>query len=280
MIIVRTVKKVREEINRAKGKGKVIGFVPTMGALHQGHLSLVRAARKETDFVAVSIFVNPTQFAPGEDYRSYPRSFSKDQNLLKDEGVDLVFYPTPEQMYQKDFSLYIDETALSKYLCGGRRVGHFKGVCTVVGKLFNIVAPDISYFGQKDYQQAQIIKRMVRDLNFSIKIRALPIIREKDGLAMSSRNKYLNEEERKKATVLYRSLRLAYKLIKTGERSPYKVMGEMKAFINKEVPFAKIDYINIVHPYTLEDVTVIKAKVVVALAVYIGGARLIDNMVI
>jgi len=280
MIVARTIKKVREIIDFVRRKNKIIGFVPTMGMLHRGHLSLVRKAVQEADFVVASIFVNPLQFGPGEDYKSYPRKFKKDERLLKEEGLDLVFYPTVKMMYCNDFSTYIEEYVLSKHLCGKSRPSHFKGVCTVVAKLFNIVQPHISYFGQKDYQQAQIIKRMVSDLDFPITIRVLPIIREKDGLAMSSRNKYLNKQERAQARCLYDSLKLSYKLIKTKEHNPHKVIKSMKALIKKEAPSAKIDYISIVNAQTLEDVKLIREKVLVALAVYIGKARLIDNMLI
>ncbi len=281
MIVARSIPKVREIVNRAKRKAKIVGFVPTMGALHEGHLSLVRRARKECDFVVVSIFVNPTQFGPQEDFSRYPRNFKQDKLLLEKEGVDLVFYPTVSTMYPQQFSTYVEETSLSKYLCGKYRPGHFKGVCTVVAKLFNIVQPDVAYFGQKDFQQAQIIKRMVRDLNFPIKIKVLPIVREKDGLAMSSRNYYLTPSQRKKASFLYQALLLAKKFIQRGERDSSYLKKELENFIKRNIPEAKIDYIAFVSPSTLKDIDKItKGKVLVALAVHVGKARLIDNILI
>ncbi|MCD6584027.1 MAG: pantoate--beta-alanine ligase [Candidatus Omnitrophica bacterium] len=281
MIVARTVERVRDIVKKTKKKGRLIGFIPTMGALHEGHLSLIRGAHKECDFVVVSIFVNPTQFGAGEDFHSYPRDFKKDESLLKKEGVNLVFYPKVSTMYPKDFSTYVEEVSLSKYLCGKFRPGHFRGVCTVVVKLFNIVTPDIAYFGQKDFQQAQIIKRMVRDLNFPIKIKILPIIREKDGLAMSSRNSYLSSHQRKLAPYLYKSLILAKELILKKKYSLLKIRNEIKRFIKRNIPSAKIDYIDIVSPETLQELRKIdKGKILVALAVYLGRARLIDNILV
>ncbi|OPX30111.1 MAG: pantoate--beta-alanine ligase [Candidatus Omnitrophica bacterium 4484_171] len=280
MIVSRSINTIRTAAGKARKKSKRIGFVPTMGALHKGHLSLVKAARKECGFVTVSIFVNPIQFGPREDFRSYPRNFKKDEMLLEAEGVDLIFYPSISGMYDRDFSVYVEEISLSRYLCGKSRPGHFRGVCTVVAKLFNIVQPDIAYFGQKDYQQAQIIKRMVKDLNFSLKVKVMPIVREKDGLAMSSRNKYLSIKERKDALCLYNSLMLASKMVKGGICSSATVVANMKKLIRNQAPYARIDYINIVNPGTLEEVKKIKGKVLAALAVYIGKTRLIDNMLL
>ena len=280
MIVSRSINTIRTAVGKARKKSKRIGFVPTMGALHKGHLSLVKAARKECGFVTVSIFVNPIQFGPKEDFRSYPRNFKKDEMLLEAEGVDLIFYPSISGMYDRDFSVYVEEISLSRYLCGKSRPGHFRGVCTVVAKLFNIVQPDIAYFGQKDYQQAQIIKRMVKDLNFSLKVKVMPIVREKDGLAMSSRNKYLSIKERKDALCLYNSLMLASKMVKGGICSSATVVANMKKLIRNQAPYARIDYINIVNPGTLEEVKKIKGKVLAALAVYIGKTRLIDNMLL
>ncbi|MCM8831520.1 MAG: pantoate--beta-alanine ligase [Candidatus Omnitrophica bacterium] len=279
MIIARSVKNVVNIIKKVRGEKKTIGFVPTMGALHHGHLSLVKAAKNDCDFVVVSIFVNPTQFGPKEDYKKYPRTFKKDKELLEKEKVDLVFYPTVKSMYPKSFSTYVEEVFLSKVLCGKSRPGHFRGVCTVVTKLFNIVQPDVAYFGQKDYQQAQIIKRMVVDLNFQIKIKVLPIVRENDGLAASSRNVYLNDTQRKQATILFRALNLAKQLIKQGTKDPNAIIEKMRKLILSQ-SFAKIDYIKIVDPKTLRDVKEIKKKVVVALAVFIGKTRLIDNIIV
>ena len=280
MIVVTNVKKVSLMVREAKKKGKRVALVPTMGALHLGHLSLIRAAKKESDFVVVSIFVNPTQFGPGEDYKKYPRDLKRDQSLLRREGVDLLFYPKLTLVYPKDFSVYVEEYKLTKHLCGLKRTGHFKGVCTVVAKLFNIVDPDVSYFGQKDYQQVQIIKRLVRDLNFGIKIRTLPIVRDKDGLAMSSRNSYLNAKERKAAICLYQAIKLAKEYVKQGCLSSRTIIGKLKLFLQKQQYIVKVDYINIVDPSTLEDVKRIRGKVLVALSVYVNKVRLIDNAII
>jgi len=282
MITTRSINKVRKIIKKAKSKKKIVGFVPTMGALHLGHLSLIREAKKECDFVVVSIFVNPIQFGPHEDYRRYPRNFKEDKKILEEEKVDLLFLPSVKAMYPENFSTYVEEVSLSKYLCGRFRPGHFRGVTTVVAKLFNIVSPDISYFGQKDFQQAQIIKRMVRDLNFSIKIKVLPIIREEDGLAMSSRNSYLTYSEREKAKFLYRSLKKAEKMIKKGEKDAGKIKRRMIEFIKEKIPESKIDYVEIVSPFALENLNTLKKnqKVLIALAVHLGGARLIDNILV
>jgi len=282
MITTRSINKVRKIIKKAKSKKKIVGFVPTMGALHLGHLSLIREAKKECDFVVVSIFVNPIQFGPHEDYRRYPRNFKEDKKILEEEKVDLLFLPSVKAMYPENFSTYVEEVSLSKYLCGRFRPGHFRGVTTVVTKLFNIVMPDISYFGQKDFQQAQIIKRMVRDLNFSIKIKVLPIIREEDGLAMSSRNSYLTYSEREKAKFLYRSLKKAEKMIKKGEKDAGKIKRRMIEFIKEKIPESKIDYVEIVSPFALENLNTLKKnqKVLIALAVHLGGARLIDNILV
>lgn len=280
MIVSKSIERTRKTIRQAKEKRKIIGFIPTMGALHLGHLSLIREARKDTDFVVVSIFVNPIQFVPGEDYRKYPRNFKKDNYFLKKEGVDLVFYPTPKIMYPQGFSTYVEETSLSEPLCGESRPGHFRGVCTVVAKLFNIIQPDVSYFGEKDYQQAQVIKRMVRDLNFPLKVKVCPTVRETDGLAMSSRNFYLNQRERKEATCLYQSLLLARRLIKKGEKDSKKIKKAMRNLILRTAPSAKIDYIEIVDPVSLRKVSVVNKRVLVAVAVYVGRARLIDNIAV
>ncbi|MFA5008746.1 MAG: pantoate--beta-alanine ligase [Candidatus Omnitrophota bacterium] len=279
MLIAKTIKHAKKIINEAKLKSKIIGFVPTMGALHGGHLSLVRAAKKDCGFVVVSIFVNPTQFGPKEDFKKYPRVFSRDREMLQKEKVDLIFSPSVAEMYGKDFSSYVEETRLSKYLCGRARPGHFRGVCTVVAKLFNIITPDAAYFGQKDYQQAQIIRRMVEDLNFPITVKVLPTIREPDGLAMSSRNAYLNSKDRKDSLVLLESLKLAERLIKEGEQDTKKVVNKLRKFILSKKS-AKIDYIAIVDAGSLQPVSKIQKKVLVALAVYIGKTRLIDNVVI
>jgi len=272
-IMQKVADKIREE-------GKSIGFVPTLGALHQGHLSLMQRARRENDILIISIFINPTQFGPGEDYKRYPRPFEKDKSLARREDVDIIFYPSVSEMYGKGYSTYVEVEKFSKRLCGLFRPGHFKGVTSVVCKLFNIVKPHVAYFGQKDYQQLRIIKRMVEDLNMEVEIRECAIVREPDGLAISSRNSYLSSQERKEALSLYRALKCAKSLIKAGS-SISNIISEMEEIIQKE-PHAKIDYIEIVDSLTLEDVKTIKPgkKVLVALAVWIGNTRLIDNILV
>jgi len=279
MITAVGITKVRKSIERAKGKAKRIGFVPTMGALHEGHLSLIRAAEKECDFVVVSIFVNPIQFGPGEDYTKYPRNVKRDGRLLKKEGVDLIFYPSAASMYTGDFSTYVREESLSKALCGASRPGHFQGVCTVVTKLFNIVEPDIAYFGQKDYQQAQVIKRLVNDLAYPLRVRILPIVRERDGLAMSSRNAYLTSRQRNDAAVLYEALMLCKRMIKQGERFSSRVVACARKLIETRKT-ARIDYVKVVDARTLQEVKRIQKRVLIALAVYVGKPRLIDNIIV
>lgn len=279
MVIAKTIKLARKIISAAKQKNKTIGFVPTMGALHDGHLTLVRAAKKNCDFIIVSIFVNPVQFGPAEDFKKYPRVFARDKRLLQKEKVDLVFYPSTAEMYPKGFSTYVEELYLSKVLCGLMRPVHFRGVCTVVTKLFNIVEPNIAYFGQKDYQQAQVIKRMVRDLNFPVDIKIVPTVRECDALAMSSRNAYLTPKERKDALVVYESIEFAKKLIKRGERNAKKIISKMRRRILSKRS-VKINYVEIVDSDNLRSIDRIGAKALIALAVYIGKTRLIDNAIV
>jgi len=275
-----------KEINQMKDyrrkirTGQSVGFVPTMGALHKGHLSLIRRARQQCNKVVISIFVNPTQFGRGEDYQRYPRNLSEDVSLSEKEGVDVVFTPSVEEMYPQGYSTFVEvEGPLSSTLEGAFRPGHFKGVATVLVKLFNIINPHYSYLGEKDYQQALIVKKMVKELNLDTKIIVLPTIREKDGLALSSRNSYLNEEERRAATILYKALKRAELWIKEGERNPFSIVSRVKDFIRKE-PLAKIDYVAVVNPETLEKVEDIKGKVLIALAVKIGETRLIDNFLL
>jgi pantoate--beta-alanine ligase len=277
MRLVHTVAEMKKIVNDILKSGKSIGFVPTMGYLHKGHLSLVEAARKENDVVVVSIFVNPTQFGPNEDYSRYPRDLERDLRLLEPIGVDYVFNPSVEEMYPAMYSTYVEEVELSKYLCGASRPGHFRGVCTVVTKLFNIVKPTKAYFGQKDAQQFRVLKRMVRDLNMDVEMIEMPIVREEDGLAMSSRNVYLNPEERKEATRLYKSLLKAKELIESGERDVQKIKSEMLKILDH--PLLKVDYVEVVDEETLRPVEKIDRKVIVALAVFVGKARLIDNMI-
>lgn len=280
MIIARTVKRALDSIKKVKRNSCLTGLVPTMGAFHKGHLSLIEKARKECDFLAVSIFVNPKQFAPGEDYEAYPRSFSRDRKLLLERGVDLLFCPPVRQMYARDFSTYVNEFVLSRNLCGLSRPGHFQGVCTVVAKLFNVLSPDIAYFGAKDYQQALIIKRMTRDLNFPVKIKVLPIVREKSGLALSSRNDYLSGKTREGAGIIYSALDFAKDVISKGNRDVPEITSLTEKFIKKRRPGVKIDYIKFVDPVTLEDIPEIKGKTLMALAVFIDDVRLIDNLMI
>ncbi|MFN4223715.1 MAG: pantoate--beta-alanine ligase [Fervidobacterium nodosum] len=278
MRLVQTINEMKRLSKEAIDKGKTIGFVPTMGYLHEGHLSLVKKAREDNDIVVVSIFVNPTQFGPNEDFNRYPRDLERDLRLLEPLNVDYVFYPSVEEMYPKNYSVYVDEVELSKYLCGAKRPGHFRGVCTVVTKLFNIVKPTRAYFGQKDAQQFRILRRMVQNLNMDVEMIEMPIVRESDGLAMSSRNVYLNEEERKEATRLHKSLLKAKELIENGEREVSKIKNSMLEILNH--PLLKIDYVEIVDEETLKPIEKIEGKVIIALAVFVGKARLIDNMII
>lgn len=270
--------KVQALSNELRKEGRIIGFVPTMGYLHEGHLSLVRRSKAECDVTFVSIFVNPTQFGPGEDYEKYPRDEERDLSLLKDLGVDYVFLPDVEDMYPEGYSTYVDEVSLSSYLCGASRPGHFRGVCTIVTKLFNIVKPHKAYFGKKDYQQYRIVERMVRDLQMEVEVVPCEIVREPDGLAMSSRNVYLNPEERKDATCLYRSLILARDMVRNGERNSSEIIKKMEEFILRHKSVKRIDYIAIVDLYDLTPVDTIRGKELIALAVFIGRARLIDNI--
>ena len=282
-LIIKSPQKLQNLVSSYKKKNKKIGFVPTMGALHKGHLSLIKKARKETDIVVVSIFVNPTQFGPNEDFKSYPRTFKEDIKLCKEYNVDIIFYPSVNTLYPDNYLTYVSVEKLSNFLCGKFRPGHFKGVATIVAKLFNIVSPDIAYFGLKDYQQYIIIKKMVRDLNFNIKIKGCPTIREKDGLALSSRNKYLSPEERKEATLLSKSLFTIKKLIQEKKiKSVDKVKNKILDILlsGNIIQKKDIDYIEIVDAESLEEKKDLKGKFVIALAVRIGKARLIDNIII
>jgi len=260
-----------------KRRGKRIGFVPTMGCLHKGHLSLIQIARRKSDVVVVSIFVNPTQFGPREDFNTYPRDFKRDRLLLEQIGCDFLFAPTSKSMYPQGYLTYVNVEKLTHRLEGAVRPGHFRGVTTVVAKLFNIVQPDVAVFGQKDAQQAVVLKKMVDDLNYGIKMIIAPTVREKDGLAASSRNIYLSKEERKQARVLYQALRLAKQLIKKGERSANRIIARMRNLISKQ-PLAELDYIAITNAHTLELLNKLKGEVLISLAVRFGKARLIDNM--
>ena len=279
MKVVGTIKEVRELVKEWKKNGETVGFVPTMGYLHEGHGSLITKARENNDKVVVSIFVNPMQFGPTEDLDSYPRDLEKDSKFCESLGADLIFHPEPEEMYHEDFSSYVDMSVLTEELCGLSRPVHFRGVCTVVTKLFNIVQPDNAYFGQKDAQQLAIIKHMVQDLNMDINVVGCPIVREEEGLAKSSRNTYLSPEERKAALILSKTVKLAKELIDAGEKDADVVVAKMKENIETE-PMAKIDYVKAVNGLTMQQQKEIKAPMLIAMAVYIGKTRLIDNMIL
>ena len=279
MKVVDTIPRMSTLVKIFKKEGKSISLVPTMGYLHEGHLSLVRAARKHTDVVIMSIFVNPIQFGPKEDFEKYPRDLKRDEQLATSAGADIIFNPSVKDIYPAGYSTYVNVENLTDTLCGSSRPGHFKGVTTVVAKLFEIVRPDIAYFGQKDAQQAIIIKKMADDLNMGIEIKIMPIIREPDGLAMSSRNVHLSEEERKDALVLRGALKRAEEAIGAGERDPKKVIKIMQELM-KKVPSAKIDYISIVDTRSLKEMKTMSGEVLVALAVFIGRTRLIDNIIL
>ena len=279
MEIVTTVKEVRDRVKAWKKEGKQVGLVPTMGYLHEGHKSLIDKAVAENDAVVVSVFVNPMQFGPTEDLASYPRDLEADAKLCEAAGASLIFHPEPEEMYKDGFCSFVDMNGLTNALCGLSRPVHFRGVCTVVNKLFNIVQPDKAYFGEKDAQQLAVIKRMVTDLNMDIEIVGCPIIREADGLAKSSRNTYLNEQERKAAVVLNQSLQAAQDLYENGERSAAVLSAAIREKLAAE-PLAKPDYVEIVDWNTLEPVETIQDSVLMAIAVYIGKTRLIDNRIL
>lgn len=277
-VILRDKKAARAYVTAQQKAGKTIALVPTMGALHEGHASLMRQARPKADIVIVSVFVNPTQFGPNEDFAKYPRTFQDDLLVCEREKVDAVFAPQPKDMYFEDRSAWVNEESLSRFLCGARRVGHFKGVCTVVSKLFNLFQPQVACFGKKDAQQLLILERMIRDLDFPIKVIECPLIREKSGLALSSRNKYLSPEEKKQALVLSQSLKAAKEAVSSG-----KSATQVRSLITKIIssaPLAKIDYVSVVDRGTLEEVKSFKPgqKILIALAVYFGTTRLIDNV--
>ena len=276
MLIVKTVDEVRAHVKAWRKEGLSVGLVPTMGYLHEGHGSLISASVKDNDKTVVSVFVNPMQFSPNEDLESYPRDMERDSALCEHLGADLIFNPEPEEMYKDGFSSYVDMSVLTEDLCGKSRPIHFRGVCTVVNKLFNIVTPDRAYFGEKDAQQLAIIKHMVYDLNMDIEIIGCPIVREEDGLAKSSRNTYLSADERKAALVLSRAVKLGQELIENGERDARVITDSMKVLIEKE-PLARIDYVKIVDADTIQPVDTIEKPILCAMAVYIGKTRLIDN---
>ena len=279
MKIVSTIKEVKEIVSGWKKQDLSVGFVPTMGYLHEGHGSLITKARENNDKVVVSIFVNPMQFGPSEDLASYPRDLEKDSAFCESLGADLIFHPEPSEMYTDSFCSYVDMSVLTEELCGLSRPVHFRGVCTVLTKLFNIVQPDRAYFGQKDAQQLAVVKHMVEDLNMNLEIIGCPIVREEDGLAKSSINTYLSEEERKAALILSKTIFMGQKMVEEGETDAAKLVEAMKANIQTE-PLAKIDYVKAVDGLTMQQIPEIKSPALVAIAVYIGKTRLIDNFIV
>jgi pantoate--beta-alanine ligase len=279
MLILKTVAETQSACAQLRGEGRILGLVPTMGALHEGHLSLVRAARAACDVVVVSIFVNPTQFGPKEDFSKYPRTFDEDCALLEREGVDLISAPTVEEMYPAGTSTFVLVEGVSDRLDGASRPGHFRGVTTVVSKLFHIVGPHKAFFGQKDAAQVAVLRKMVQDLNFLLQLVVCPIVRESDGLALSSRNRYLSEKERGQALVLHRALRKVEEMAASGERSSAKLIQAARLVFAEE-PDVRVDYIAVVDPDTLEDVSDVRGGALVAVSAFVGATRLIDNVVL
>ncbi|MDP8217072.1 MAG: pantoate--beta-alanine ligase [Candidatus Kaelpia imicola] len=278
MKIFKTPKSLQSNNLGLKREGKSLGFIPSMGYLHQGHISLIRAARKENDTVVLSIFVNPIQFSSGEDCKRYPRDFKRDCSIARNEGVDILFYPSSDELYPRGYLSYVKVDGLSSLLCGKSRPNHFKGVTTVCAKLFNIVQPDLVYFGQKDVQQAIIIRRMIKDLNMPFKIRVLPLLREESGLAMSSRNKYLSKTARDNAASIYKALKEAKTLFENGQRDAVKIKTIFKKKI-KEISNVRIDYVDIVDNESLKSLSEVKKKSILVIAIWIDKIRLIDNIV-
>jgi pantoate--beta-alanine ligase len=277
MEVAKTIDKVRSMVKFARHEGRKIGLVPTMGALHIGHVSLIETAVKDCDFVVVSIFVNPTQFGPGEDFEKYPRPLDADLEICKKAGVDVVFAPGPEQIYPTENLTWITVEKLTEPLCGKSRPGHFRGVTTVCAKLFNIVDPDVAYFGQKDAQQAFVIRRMVADLNMPLEIVICPTVREPNGLAVSSRNQYLTARQKKDAANIYKSLQTCHRMIDAGTTETHQIIAEMRKIL-QQIPSGEIEYVSIVDAETLESIDKISGKVLAAVAVKVGPARLIDNI--
>ena len=276
MIIIKSVSEMQQWVASVRGAAEAISFVPTMGFLHQGHVSLLDEGRRRGDKLVLSIFVNPTQFGQGEDFEDYPRDLQQDSQLAEQAGVDVIFAPTAKQMYPNGYATYVDVEGITNTLCGASRPGHFRGVCTVVSKLFNIIQPQVAIFGQKDFQQLAVIQRMTQDLNLPVEILGLPIYRESDGLAMSSRNVYLTEVQRPQALVLSQSLARARELVAAGQKDVAAIISELKTKINQQ-PAARIDYVQICHQLTLKDQLEVDNDSVLLLAVYIGKTRLIDN---
>ena len=279
MTIAQTIQETRNTIKEWRRQGYTIGLVPTMGYLHDGHASLMKKAKESCQKVVVSIFVNPMQFGANEDLSTYPRDLEADSRLCESLGVDLIFHPSVEEMYDPGFCSFVDMTGLTKELCGKSRPIHFRGVCTVVTKLFNIVTPDKAFFGQKDAQQLAVIKRMTADLNMDIEIVGCPIIREEDGLARSSRNVYLNTEERQAALILSKTIQLGQQMVQQGTRSASQLLAAMKASLESE-PLARIDYVEAVSMDTIQPIDTLQGQVLVAMAVFIGKTRLIDNFIV
>lgn len=277
--VVKTVEEVRKYVKEWRKNGETVGLVPTMGFLHAGHQSLIKRSVEDNDRTVVSVFVNPIQFGPNEDLEAYPRDLERDSQLCDETGADLIFNPEPSEMYKDGFVSFVDMNGLTNHLCGLSRPVHFRGVCTVCSKLFNIVGPDRAYFGQKDAQQLAVIKRMVKDLNMPLEIVGCPIVREEDGLAMSSRNTYMNEEERKAALILSKSIKLGKELVDNGERSAAVVREKMTALLESE-PMADVEYVEVVDNLTMESIDDIKGEILVAIAVRINNkVRLIDNFI-
>ncbi len=274
--VIKSAEQLREEIAALKKRGKRIGFVPTMGALHKGHVSLIKRARRENDCVVVSIFVNPTQFGPKEDFKHYPRPLTQDKKILKREGASILFLPSQEMIYPKGFCEFIEPGPLARYLCGPKRPGHFRGVATVVHRLFEIVKPDTAYFGMKDFQQLRVIEAMVSRLGLPVYIKRCPTVREPGGLAMSSRNRYLSPKHRVRALAIYRALLKARRLIRGGERNPIRVKKAMRGILLSSVD--RIDYAEVVNPKTLAPLRRMNRNVLAAVACFVGPARLIDNI--
>ena len=277
-LVIKDIYLMKETINRLKKKNKTIGFVPTMGYLHDGHLSLIKCSKKENDITVISIFINPIQFGQNEDLERYPRDIERDLRLCQQEKVDYIFYPSVNQMYPDGFSTYVTVEGITEGLCGAFRPGHFKGVATIVCKLFNIIKPDRAYFGKKDYQQFKVVQKMVKELNLDVQIIGCPIVREMDGLAMSSRNKYLSSKERQSASILYEALQEGRRLFYKGEVNPEKIKKHMINLI-QSVPYVRqIQYIEIIDPETLKPRNFVTKGDVIVLAVFIGETRLIDNI--
>lgn len=279
MLVKTSVKETREAVSAARGRGLTVGLVPTMGYLHEGHLALVRQARSECGFVVVSVFVNPLQFGPREDFRTYPRDLQRDLSACERTGADLVFHPAAEEIYPPRFSTHVEVAGLSSVLCGASRPTHFRGVATIVTKLLNIVRPDRAYFGRKDYQQTVVVRRMVTDLDLGVEVVVVPTVRHEDGLAMSSRNAYLNRSERRAATVLYKALDLASERTAAGQTDGVALCAELEEYLEAE-PLARVDYVAVADPETLQPLERLSGTFLVALAVYIGSTRLIDNRLI